>query len=88
MEQSTNQASISKTRGQNPENIETRSLVNTKIFVKSTKAGFVKGPGKPVKSWNFILASPGKRPLVVLNISGNQLNPTKKYKFMEGSKEN
>ena len=38
------------------------------------------GPGKPVKSWNFILASPGKRPLVVVNISGNQLNPTKKYK--------
>ena len=38
------------------------------------------GPGKPGKSWNFIMAfsSPGKRPLV-LESSGNLLNSTKKY---------
>ena len=47
------------------------------------------GPGKPGKSWNFIMAfssSPGKRPLV-LESSGNLLN-SGKNKCLEGSKEN
>ena len=54
-------------------------------------------PGKPGKSWNFIIAfsrtfqswkeSPGKKPLV-LESSGNLLNSTKNMKCMEGSKEN
>ena len=38
--------------------------------------------------WHFPgLQSPGKRSLV-LEISGNLLNSTKKYEVMEGSKEN
>ena len=43
------------------------------------------GPGKPGKSWNFILAfsgleSPGKR-LLVLESAGNQLKSSKKYEM-------
>ena len=40
------------------------------------------GPGKPGKSWNFILAfsSPGKM-LLVLESSGNLLNSSKKYEM-------
>ena len=50
------------------------------------------GPGKPGKSWNFIMAfsktrKSCKRPLV-LESSGNLLNSTKNMKCMEGSKEN
>ena len=50
------------------------------------------GPGKPGKSWNFVmvfpgLESPGKKPLV-LESPGNLLNSTKKMKCMKGSKEN
>ena len=54
-------------------------------------------PGKPGKSWNFIMAfsrigkswkeSPGKKSLV-LESSGNLLNSTKNMKCMEGIKEN
>ena len=40
------------------------------------------GPGKPGKSWNFIMAFPG------LESSGNLLNSAKNMKFIEGSKEN
>ena len=50
------------------------------------------GPGKPGKSWNFIMVfsrteSPGKMPLV-LECSGNLPNSTKNMKCMEGCKEN
>ena len=64
------------------------------------QAAYVHGsqsPGKPVKSWNFIMAfsrtgkswkeSSGKKPLV-LERSRNLLNSTKNMKCMEGSKEN
>ena len=50
------------------------------------------GPGKPGKSWNFIMAfsrtgKSWKKPLV-LESPGNLLNSTKNMKCIEGSKEN
>ena len=63
---------------------ETKLLIslNLEMLVRT-------GPGKPGKSWNFIMAFSwtGKRP-VVLKSSGNLLNSTKNMKCMEGSKEN
>ena len=55
-------------------------------------------PGKPVKSWNFIMAfsrtgkswkeSPGKKPLVLKSSRNLSVNSAKNMKCMEGSKEN
>ena len=44
------------------------------------------GPGKPGKSWNFILAFSRTGKDLVLESSVNLLNSAKNIKYMEGSK--
>ena len=46
------------------------------------------GPGKPGKSWNFIVPFSRKKGPPVLGSPRNQLNSTEKCECMEGSKEN
>ena len=60
------------------------SLLLQVLYLQLVQFRIHTGPGKPGKSWNFIMTfsrigiSPGKRPLV-LESSGNLFNSAKKY---------